>query len=346
MNKTLTIVVPTYNMDRYLERCLSSLIISQEQMDKLEVLVINDGSKDHSSEIGHSFEKKYPQTFRVIDKENGNYGSCVNRGLKEATGKYIKILDADDWFDTKNFEKFVMLLSTIDVDCVISDRIKVDETGNQTEYYSFNFSQNKISTFEEIMSVPFKRFHMHCVAYNTNKVRSTGYHQTEGISYTDMEWIFLPVANCKSFYYTPETIYNYFIGRDGQTMNIDVYKKNFWQDILVQESMIEGYKTFTLNSSKAAEDYLICMLTSHSWFIYGHFFISFRMKICYNEMVEADKSLRIVLPSVAKELDQLYRFEPFNYHYVKKWREQNYPHQLLPLKWGLRLSDLKEWFKH
>mgnify|MGYP002624493917 CR=1 FL=1 len=93
MNKTLTIVVPTYNMDRYLERCLDSLILPEMLMERLEVLVVNDGSKDKSSEIAHSYEKKYPQTFRVIDKENGNYGSCVNRGLKEATGKYIKNLD-------------------------------------------------------------------------------------------------------------------------------------------------------------------------------------------------------------------------------------------------------------
>ena len=89
-------------MEKYLDKCLTSLIVSDDKMPLLEVLVINDGSKDRSSEIAHSYEQKYPQTFRVIDKENGNYGSCINRGLKEATGKYVKVLDADDWFDTNN----------------------------------------------------------------------------------------------------------------------------------------------------------------------------------------------------------------------------------------------------
>ena len=86
-NKNLTIIIPTYNMQEYLQKCLSSLIV-KKGLETLEVLVVNDGSKDNSSIIAHEFEAKYPGVFRVIDKENGNYGSCINRGLKEATGKY------------------------------------------------------------------------------------------------------------------------------------------------------------------------------------------------------------------------------------------------------------------
>ena len=121
MQKLLTIVIPTYNMQNYLHRCLDSLLLPDKQMEQLEVLVINDGSKDKSSTIAHEYEAKYPNTFRVIDKENGNYGSCVNRGLKEATGKYIKVLDADDWFDTMNFEKYISFLAKTDADLVLSD---------------------------------------------------------------------------------------------------------------------------------------------------------------------------------------------------------------------------------
>lgn len=87
-------------------------------MQRLEVLVVNDGSKDNSSAIAHEYQDKYPDTFRVIDKENGNYGSCVNRGLKEATGKYIKILDADDWFDNEQFSLFVEKLKKYDCDLI------------------------------------------------------------------------------------------------------------------------------------------------------------------------------------------------------------------------------------
>ena len=110
MNKILTIIIPTYNMEKYLRRCLDSLIIDEEGMKQLEVLVINDDSKDSSSQIAHEYQDKYPDTYRVIDKENGNYGSCINRGLKETTGKYVKVLDADDWFDNKSLMLFLTKL--------------------------------------------------------------------------------------------------------------------------------------------------------------------------------------------------------------------------------------------
>ena len=117
MSKILTIVVPSYNMEAYLGKCLDSLIVrdadgslNANMMDALEVLVINDGSKDRTSEIGHSYEAKYPGTFRVIDKENGHYGSCVNRGLAEAKGAFIRVLDADDYVDNAKFKLFLELL--------------------------------------------------------------------------------------------------------------------------------------------------------------------------------------------------------------------------------------------
>ena len=125
MKKLLTIVIPSYNMEKYLSRCCQSLIVAPEFMEKLEVLVINDGSKDKTSEIGHSFESKYPETFRCIDKENGNYGSCVNRGLKEAKGTYIKILDADDTFETENFAKFSVLSKFVLMFDMIAGRLEI-----------------------------------------------------------------------------------------------------------------------------------------------------------------------------------------------------------------------------
>ena len=120
MEKILTIVIPTYNMQDYLRRCLDSLIVPEEQMQLLEVLVVNDGSKDNSSAIAHEYQDKYPGTFRVIDKENGNYGSCVNRGLKEATGKYIKILDADDWFDSEQLDLLIEKLGLLDENVAVA----------------------------------------------------------------------------------------------------------------------------------------------------------------------------------------------------------------------------------
>ena len=341
MEKLLSIIIPTYNMERYLERCLNSLIVNDELMKKLEVLVINDGSKDRSSEIAHGYEARYPQTIRVIDKENGNYGSCVNRGLKEASGKYIRILDSDDYYDTDNLSEFIMLLEETNADGIVSDMQWVDLEGHHRIKDSFDFNKNHASTLEEIMELPFKRIRMHSITYKTDNIRKIGYHQTEGISYTDMEWIFLPMTTCKTLYYFPKTIYYYVEGRVGQTMDPKIYRKSFWQDIKVQMSMIESLRNFD-KQSLAATEYLNKLLISHSLYIYRNFFLIFKMQTCYEEMVEADKFLCQVTPSVAKELNHLHCFSPINYHFIKHWRKSGYPRQMLALKCGLLIGDLKK----
>ena len=106
MEKIVSIVVPTYNMENYLRKDLESLIIS-EGLENVEVIVVNDGSRDKSLDIATEYAEKYPYVFRIIDKPNGNYGSCINAALRIASGKYIKIMDADDSFDTDNFKTLV-----------------------------------------------------------------------------------------------------------------------------------------------------------------------------------------------------------------------------------------------
>ena len=143
MSKILSIIIPTYNMEAYLHKCLNSLIVSNNELLKqLEVLVINDGSKDSSSAIAHEYELKYPQSFRVIDKENGNYGSCVNIGLKDASGKYVKILDSDDYFEKDSLSVFIKLLTNIDVDCIFSDRKQINIVSRDEILYHFDMPKN------------------------------------------------------------------------------------------------------------------------------------------------------------------------------------------------------------
>ena len=137
-------------MENYLHKCLDSLIVSDDNMNRLEVLVINDGSKDSSSQIAHEYESKYPQTFRVVDKENGNYGSCINRGLKEAKGKYVKVLDADDYFDNVVFNQFLSFLSETDADLIINDYSVVDGNGNNTDNYSFPLPMENVFSLGDL----------------------------------------------------------------------------------------------------------------------------------------------------------------------------------------------------
>lgn len=240
MKKILTVVVPTYNMEKYLDKCLTSLIIEDiELLKRIEVLVIIDGATDRSSEIAHTYQDSYPDTFRVVDKENGNYGSCINRGLKEATGKYIKILDADDWFDTKAFHKYIETIIDIDCDLILNNCDVVDEQEDVTRSFDIDFIEtNKYVGFDQIQNSCLVNLQMHCAAYRTELIRNIGYNQDEGISYTDQEWMCYPLSAVKIMYSTGITLYKYLFGRVGQTMNIDILNKKFNDEVAICMTMI------------------------------------------------------------------------------------------------------------
>lgn len=230
MQKLLTIVIPTYNMQAYLNRCLDSLVVSDSLIDLIEILVINDGSRDDSSAIAHKYEESYPQSFRVIDKENGNYGSCINRGLAEAKGKYIKVLDADDWFDTKEFEKYLRCLNSIDADMVLTSFNIVNSSSNVASLaYSPRLENKRVYNFQQLGYEDIGVWMMHAVTYRMQMLKDIEYRQTEGISYTDIEWTYIPLYAVKSVVYLDCIVYQYLVGRDGQTMDSAVLIKSVWQ---------------------------------------------------------------------------------------------------------------------
>ena len=230
-------------MEKYLRRCLDSLIIDEDGMKQLEVLVVNDGSKDSSSQIAHEYQDNYPDTYRVIDKENGNYGSCINRGLKEATGKYVKVLDADDWFDNATFNLFVKYLRKVNVDLILSSCNIVDELGNNNRKYEVPFRwAYKQYPIDSIKLEKRTSIQMHCVTYRSNLLRNICYSQLEGISYTDQLWVTYPMAAVKTFSVFFRSLYMYLVGRDGQTMDVSIQNKRFNDEIKVTDQIIQWIK--------------------------------------------------------------------------------------------------------
>ena len=245
MKKILTLIIPTYNMEEYLDKCLTSLIIPEESiMDKLEVLVVIDGAQDRSSEIAHGFQNRFPSTFRVIDKENGNYGSCINRGLKEATGKYIKILDADDSYDNRFFADYLSFLDKCDVDLIINDLVYVNTKGKDIKKSIFKLPKDRVFGFEEFSREMIELYAMHRAAYKTDNLRAINYYQTEGVSYTDQEWIFAPLTTVTTIRYFSYPLYRYLIGREGQTMDPKVLVRQINHHVIGAKKMISDYLEF------------------------------------------------------------------------------------------------------
>lgn len=223
-------------MEKYLRRCLDSLII-KENFEMLEVWVVNDGSKDNSSAIAHEYADKCPAVFNAIDKPNGNYGSCINAVLPRCTGKYVKVLDSDDYLNTEELEKLMERLKTAEGDVILLDytNISPDKRSKTTFPYKDGESLNLLEQCPEYFS-------MHSIAYRTEIFKAFDYHQTEGVSYTDQEWIFYPMLHAKTLQYFPLNIYQYVIGREGQTMDSDTFNRNIKTVILLVSKMIEHLK--------------------------------------------------------------------------------------------------------
>lgn len=319
MEKILTIIVPTYNMEKYLDKCLTSLIVSDEQMKQLEVLVINDGSKDRSSEIAHGYEQRYPQTFHVIDKENGNYGSCINRGVKEATGKYVKVLDADDSFEKSNFTFFVKLLNDIDVDLIITDCTIVND-----EYVTTSTKRlNGIPVSQKIEFSNYSKFRsandliMHMIAYRTDIIKSMGYKQLEGISYTDMQWLQIPMTKVETVYYAGFSLYKYLVGREGQTVTPESRKKNFKSTSMVLQVLMKYF------DSNAMDDihrkYFFKTLCNNLRFVYDNGIL--RQMFDEEEFMKFDKMIEKQHKVFYDWLNNIDYAYGSHYYYVARWRE-------------------------
>lgn len=344
MNKILTVVIPTYNMENYLCKCLDSLIIDEKDLfDKLEVLVVNDGSKDSSSAIAHEFQNRYPNVFRVIDKENGNYGSCVNRGLKEAAGKYIKVLDADDTFETNNFSDYLDFLVNNDADCVLSDMMQVDDTGACKTVCQYHLPKDRSFTLEELGDAVYSLW-MHCVCYKTENLRAINYHQTEGISYTDQEWICLPMAICKSLVYFPKVIYKYLVGRDGQTVDVSIWERNFWMEIQGTKVMMK-YRDMSHGSMEPDQKFIDLRIKRRMRAIYVAYLVRFSTFSNDDLVRDIDSCLLSYDRNIYNELSTFVHSKRIPIPIVKLWRNRHFG-----LIWFSRMifkadNSIREWIK-
>lgn len=227
MNKILTVVVPTYNVEKYIENCLDSFVI-QEVLDKLEILVVNDGSKDRSEQLAKAYEQRYPGSFRVITKENGGHGSTINRGLAEASGKYFKVVDADDWVERDAFIRLVRCLEKADSDVVLTNYYWVsDRDGKKRAEFKEPFPgviYEKEYLFSEISDRLFMK--MHAVTMRTEMLKGKIPPIDEHCFYVDMEYVLFPVPLIRTVTCLDAFVYMYRIGLPGQSMNMKSMQRN------------------------------------------------------------------------------------------------------------------------
>ncbi|MDG2916315.1 glycosyltransferase family 2 protein [Bisgaard Taxon 10/6] len=244
MNKILSIVVPSYNAGNYLPETIPTML-SISNLDKLEVIIVNDGSQDNTLAIASKLKSDYSDTIVIVDKENGGHGSTINAGIKVATGKYFKVVDADDWVNTENLSLLIDYLSTVDDDEVISPFVKVYTDTKREDVYSYNVSKSRVTyNYESFLSEIDELPKMHAITVKTNILRDNQIRIDENCFYVDLEYNTFPMPYIKTISYFDKPVYRYRLGSPTQSVSMASYIKNVKMHKTVIFALIRFYNQY------------------------------------------------------------------------------------------------------
>ncbi len=245
--KTLTFVVPAYNMTEYLERCVMSLIAAKRN-DDIEVLIVDDGSSDGTLEMAQKFEARYPGIVRAIHQENKGHGGAVNTGIAAASGMYVKVVDADDWVGPESLEQVMAVLreeadSTEPIDMLVTNYVydKVGKRNKHVVNFCHAMKAGERLTWNDLGHFGLAEYIlMHALTYRTAVVRESGMQLPEHTFYVDFIYAYQPFPWVKTMKYLDTPFYHYFIGRDGQSVQTDVMIRRVDQLRLVNQCMVRA----------------------------------------------------------------------------------------------------------
>lgn len=240
--KILTISIAAYNVADCLPICLDSLI-SASSFDKLDIVIVNDGSSDDTPTVAGSYASRYPQSIRVVNKPNGGHGSTINAGIDAALGKYFIVLDADDWFETANLDKLVSDLEHSEADCVLNPYYQVDASTkaktliSYTEHAHLTNSDSAYITEEALNNL--ERYEMHTITLRSDiarKMRSIDEH----CFFVDVEFAIFPLPFIHTYLMLSYPVYCYLLGTDEQSVS----RKNKIKRIDNHERVLKSLMSF------------------------------------------------------------------------------------------------------
>ncbi len=244
--KLLSFAIPCYNSEAYMKNCIESLLPGGEDV---EILIVDDGSKDGTAQIADEYQSKYPSIVRAIHKENGGHGSAVNAGIENATGLYFKVVDSDDWVKESAYQKILDTLRELTggertLDMLISNFVyeKVGEKRNKVMRYQHAIPEGVLFGWDDVRHF-FKGQYilMHSVIYRTKLLRECGLKLPEHTFYVDNIYVYEPLPYVKTMYYLDVNFYRYYIGRADQSVNEQVMISRIDQQIKVNKLMVDYF---------------------------------------------------------------------------------------------------------
>lgn len=244
--KLLSFAIPCYNSKDYMEHCIESILPGG---DDVEIIIVDDGSKDETAAIADRYAAEYPDIVKAVHQENGGHGEAVNTGLKNATGKYFKVVDSDDWVDLESYKKILDKLREFEqdntqIDMLLANYVYEKEGAKRKKVMrQTGFPRNEIFTWSDIKHIHKGHYIlMHSVIYRTELLRSCGLELPKHTFYVDNIYVYKPLPYVRTMYYLDVDFYRYFIGRDDQSVNEQVMIRRIDQQIRVNKIMFDDVK--------------------------------------------------------------------------------------------------------
>lgn len=252
--KLLTFAIPCYNSEAYMENCIKSLLPGG---DDVEILVVDDGSKDRTAEIADAYEREYPGIVRAIHQENGGHGEAVNAGIRNAKGMYFKVVDSDDWVDYDAYMKILAKLRELSggketLDMLVANYVYEKEGVKHKKVMRCSaLPQERLFTWKDV-----GHFHkgqyilMHSVIYRTKLLHECGLELPKHTFYVDNIYVYKPLPSVKNIYYMDVDFYRYYIGREDQSVNEKVMISRIDQQIRVNKIMVDAFDLWKIPNRK------------------------------------------------------------------------------------------------
>ncbi len=252
--KLLTFAIPCYNSQDYMEHCIETLLPGGEDV---EILIVDDGSKDRTAEIADVYEAKYPGIVRAIHQENGGHGEAVNAGIRNATGLFFKVVDSDDWVDAESYRKILEKLRELaggkdTLDMFIANYVYEKEGAKHKKVMRCSaLPKDRMFTWRDVAHFRKGQYIlMHSVIYRTQLLRECGLELPKHTFYVDNIYVYTPLPSVKNIYYMDVDFYRYFIGREDQSVNEKVMIGRIDQQIRVNKIMVDEFDLWKIPNRK------------------------------------------------------------------------------------------------
>ena len=249
--KLLTVTVPCYNSAAYMRRSIESLLDGGE---RIEIIIIDDGSTDDTGKIADEYKTKYPQIVKVIHQQNGGHGEGINQGVTHAEGIYFKVVDSDDWVDKGALSTVLDGLERLEAqggaDRCVSNYVYEYEDGRKSKrirYENIFPDSGQIVSWSQTKRFSLKQYlTLHSVIFRTEILKKQNYKLPKHISYEDNLFIYVPLPEIKRICYLDADLYRYLIGREGQSVSESQLIKKAGNQRIVTEKIFELYDIYKI----------------------------------------------------------------------------------------------------